>query len=32
MTKREREREKEGISEQAGDWNWSLVSNLANQA
>ena len=39
MIKRERERGMErerervwGISEQAGDWNWSCVSNLANQA
>ena len=34
MIKRERERErvKKGISEQAGDCNWSRVSNLANQA
>ena len=24
--------ERGGISEQAGDWNWSRVLNLANQA
>ena len=29
--KHDQERERERISEQAGDWNWSRVSNLANQ-